>query len=406
IMPFNQLITISVRALLANRFRSFLTMLGVIIGVASVILLVSIGSGLQTFVTGELQGLGSNLVTVVPGDIDFGRGGPVAGGGALGSFTTSKLKSEDVERIRENVPGITEAVGIVFASSPIRYADEEQNVQIAGTTPEFPALRNAEIAYGEFFSNVDVARSSRVIVLGSSVAENLFGNTIEDGVGKRVILGDLRYTVIGIFEKSGGFGQTSVDDQVMVPLSSVQQQFNLNNLSFIYVQVADQETIPRVLSDIKIELGKRLREDEFSVIDQAEILSAVSSILNTLTLALGGIAAISLVVGGIGIMNIMLVSVAERTREIGLRKAVGATPRAILTQFLTESVILSVGGGLVGIALGIGGSFVIGRFFTTTITWWAVLVAFGVSVFVGIVFGVMPARRASRLSPIEALRYE
>lgn len=404
-MPIKQLITISMRALLANRFRSFLTMLGVIIGVASVILLVSIGSGLRTLVTGELQGLGSNLLLVVPGELEVSRGGPAAGGGALGSFTTSKIKEEDVQKVRQNVSGIVEAVGVAYAGSSIRFADERKSIQIIGTTPEFPDVRNTSVAAGVFFSTVDVSKASRVVVLGSTVAEDLFG-TSREGIDSRVIIGDVRYTVIGILEKTGGFGQTSVDDQVIVPITTLRQQFNLNNISFIYIQVERTQDIPMVTRDVQAVLTERLGEDEFTIIDQKEILSTVSNILNTLTLALGGIAAISLLVGGIGIMNIMLVSVTERTREIGLRKAVGATPEIILMQFLTEAVVLSVGGGIMGILVGVAGSLLVGRFITTTVNLWAILVAFGVSAAVGIIFGVMPARRASRLSPIEALRYE
>ena len=404
-MRFKQLITISVRALLANRFRSFLTMLGVIIGVASVILLVSIGSGLRTLVTGELQGLGSNLLLVVPGELEVSRGGPAAGGGALGSFTTSKIKEEDVQKVRQNVSGIVEAVGVAYAGSSIRFADERKSIQIIGTTPEFPDVRNTSVAAGVFFSTVDVSKASRVVVLGSTVAEDLFG-TSREGIDSRVIIGDVRYTVIGILEKTGGFGQTSVDDQVIVPITTLRQQFNLDNISFIYIQVERAQDIPMVTRDVQTVLAARLGEDEFTIIDQKEILSTVSNILNTLTLALGGIAAISLLVGGIGIMNIMLVSVTERTREIGLRKAVGATPEVILMQFLTEAVVLSVGGGIMGILVGVAGSLLVGRFITTTVNLWAIIVAFGVSAAVGIIFGVMPARRASRLSPIEALRYE
>ncbi|MBI2405802.1 ABC transporter permease [Candidatus Microgenomates bacterium] len=404
-MQLEQLATIALRALLANRFRSFLTMLGVIIGVSSVILLVSIGSGFRTLVTGELQGLGSNLLLVVPGELEVSRGGPAAGGGALGSFTTSKIKEEDVERIRENVSGIVEAVGVAYAGSSIRYADERKGVQIIGTTTEFPSVRNTSVGRGDFFTTADVSRASRVVVLGSTVAENLFGSS-EEGVGSRVVMGDVRYTVIGILEKTGGFGQTSVDDQVIVPITTLRQQFNLDNISFIYIQVEKAQDIPTVARDVQTVLEEHLDPDEFTIIDQKEILSTVSNILNTLTLALGGIAAISLLVGGIGIMNIMLVSVTERTREIGLRKAVGATPKIILMQFLTEAVVLSVGGGMMGILIGVAGSLLVGRFITTTVNLWAILVAFGVSVIVGIVFGVMPARRASKLSPIEALRYE
>lgn len=400
-MQIPHLFTIALRSLLKNKFRSFLTMLGVVIGVLSVVLLVSIGSGLQKLVTGELQGLGSNLVIVVPGKVAFEPGG--GRGGALGSFASSKLKLEDVERLRE-IPDIANVAGVAFASSPIKYLDEEKVVQVAGTTEDFADVRSAALTRGEFFGKADVISGKKVLVLGATVAEDLFGNI--SPIGKKVLVGDSRYIVIGVFEKTGGFGQTSIDDQVFVPLAAVEQQFNVKNLGFINIEVSSSENVVGAIEEVKTVLSERLDEDEFTVIDQKEILSAVSGILGGLTVALGGIAAISLVVGGIGIMNIMLVTVAERTREIGLRKAIGATPKMILSQFLIESVVLSAGGGMIGLALGILGSFIIGRFVTTEVTWWSILLAFGVSVAIGIIFGSLPARRASRLTPVEALRYE
>lgn len=393
--------TIAKESLFKNKFRSFLTILGVVIGVLSVVLLVSIGSGLQKLVTGELEGLGSNLVIVVPGKVEFAPGG--GRGGALGSFTSSKLKLADAKALGE-IPSVETWAGIIYASSPIKYKDEGKAVQVAGTTEEFPKVRNATLAQGKFFSSADITAGKKVVVLGSTVSDELFGDL--NPIGEKVTIGDSRYRVLGVFEKKGGFGQTNIDDQVFAPLTTVQNQFNLDNLSFIDVKVATSDRVGDVINEVKAILLRRLDEDEFTVIDQKEILSAVSGILAGLTAALGGIAAISLLVGGIGIMNIMLVTVTERTREIGLRKALGATPRMILLQFLIESVVLSVSGGIVGLALGVSISLLVGRFITIEITWWSILLAFGVSALIGIIFGVFPARRASRLTPVEALRYE
>lgn len=403
-MPIKQLALVSLKAIFKNKMRSSLTMLGVIIGVSSVILLLSLGSGLKTFVTGELEGLGSNLVLVIPGEIDTQRGFTTARGGGLGAITTSKLELSDVKRLQDEVPEVLEASGLLIGSEVVKYKAEKKTVQIIGTTSNFPQVRNAKIAKGEFFQKGDETLARRVIVLGANIADEYFkeGNPL----GERVQVGKLRYTVVGILEKIGGLGQTNLDDQAIIPITAAQRQFDNDNVNFIYVKVASADLVDGTIPKIRSVLEKRLDEGEFTLVDQKEVLRTVGNILNVLTFALSGIAAISLLVGGVGIMNIMLVSVTERTREIGLRKALGATPKVILFQFLIESVFLSVGGGVIGISVGILGSLVMGRFMTITITWWSVLLAFGVSVGVGILFGVMPARKAAKLSPIEALRYE
>jgi len=403
-MPLKQLVIVSLKAIFKNKMRSALTMLGVIIGVSSVILLLSLGSGLKTFVTGELEGLGSNLVLVVPGEIDTKRGFASARGGGLGAITTSKLELLDVKRLQDEVPEVSEASGLLLGSEVVKYESEKKTVQIIGTTANFPQVRNAQIAKGEFFQQSDVSSARRVIVLGANVAEEYFLGI--DPLGEKMQVGRLRYTVVGILEKIGGLGQTNLDDQAIIPITAAQRQFDKDNVNFIYVKVSEADLVDVAIPKIRSVLEKRLDENEFTLVDQKEVLRTVGNILNVLTLALSGIAAISLLVGGVGIMNIMLVSVTERTREIGLRKALGATPKVILLQFLIESVLLSVGGGVIGIFIGVLGSILLGRFLTITITWWSILLAFGVSVGVGILFGVMPARKASKLSPIEALRYE
>jgi putative ABC transport system permease protein len=403
-MPFKQLVIVSLKAIFKNKMRSSLTMLGVIIGVSSVILLLSLGSGLKTFVTGELEGLGSNLILVVPGEIDTQRGFTTARGGGLGAITTSKLELSDVKQIQDFVPEVLEASGLLMGSEVVKYASVKKTVQIIGTTSNFPQVRNAKISKGEFFQKGDVTSARRVIVLGANVANEYFLGI--DPLGEKIQVGKLRYTVVGILEKIGGLGQTNLDDQAIIPITAAQRQFGKDNVNFIYVKVAESDLVDAAIPKIRSVLEKRLDEGEFTLVDQKEVLRTVGNILNVLTLALSGIAGISLVVGGVGIMNIMLVSVTERTREIGLRKALGATPKVILLQFLTEAILLSVGGGVIGILIGVLGSFALSQFMTITLTWWSIALAFAVSVGVGVIFGVMPARRASKLSPIEALRYE
>jgi putative ABC transport system permease protein len=236
------------------------------------------------------------------------------------------------------------------------------------------------------------------------VADELFGD--ENPVGENVKLGEYRYTIVGVVEEKGGQSTMSPDDKVLIPITTTQRQFGQDNVSAILAEATSADEVPTVVFLVKEVLLRRLDDDEFTILDKKEVLSTVSAILNTLTVALGEIAAISLMVGGIGIMNIMLVSVTERTHEIGLRKALGATPEVILTQFLIEAVFLSVGGGIIGIIFGVGGGLLLNKFMPITVTLWSVMLAFFVSATVGIVFGIAPAKKASRLSPIEALRYE
>jgi len=236
------------------------------------------------------------------------------------------------------------------------------------------------------------------------VADELFGQ--EDPVGKKFTISNQRYAILGILEEKGGIGAIDMDNQVFIPATTAMRQFDMEHIQSLWVQSISSESVSQTKEEVETILLKTLEDDEFSILDTKSILLVISSVLSVLTAALGGIAAISLIVGGIGIMNIMLVSVTERTREIGLRKAVGATPNNILVQFLIEAVVLSFFGGLIGIALGVAGAFVVGRFFTTTIPLWAIALAFGVSSLVGIIFGVAPAYKASKLNPIDALRYE
>ena len=404
-MKYIPLLKVSFKALRANKSRALLTMLGVIIGVAAVILLVSIGNGLKTFITKQLEDLGSNLVVVLPGEIDVKNFSFSAGSqAALAGLATSKLKIIDAENIKRDVSLLEETVALTLSNSVVRFGNESKISQVIGTTANYTKVRNSPLREGEFFTQKDVDSARRVTVLGATVAQDLFGDV--SPLGEKVFIGDFPYEVIGVLEEKGAMGFINVDEQTIIPVTAAQRQLNLDNVNMIYGQVTSPDDVPEAIKEVGLVLSTRLEEDDYTVVDQKEVLSAISSILSVITISLGGTAAISLLVGGIGIMNIMLVSVTERTREIGLRKALGATPETILSQFLIEAVILSIGGGLIGIVLGIAGSLLLNLVFPMTLIWWSVILAFFVSVAVGLLFGTMPAMRAAKLDPIDALRYE
>ena len=401
-MDFTEIIKVALEALKANKTRSGLTMLGIVIGVTSVILLVSIGSGLKTYITEQLESLGADSIYVFPGEIGIGGGegcGVPGAGMANSKFTFNHLKQ--IEREAKTVKAV---MAYIENNGSMRYKGKNHITQVVGVGVEYPEIRNQKVVMGSFFTSSQYNSDKKVAVLGQTVVDELFGE--ENPIGKKFTISDQRYTVIGILEEKGGFGGVDIDDQVFIPATTAMNQFDLEYVMSFMVQSQDSDSIPETIEEVETILLKSLDEDEFSVLDTESILSIISSILGVLTAALGGIAAISLVVGGIGIMNIMLVSVTERTREIGLRKAIGATPKNILIQFIIEAIVLSFVGGTIGILLGIGGAFLIGRFFTTTVTFWSIALAFGVSSLIGVIFGVAPAYKASKLNPIDALRYE
>ncbi len=400
VMPASQILKVAISSLRINKTRSALTMLGVIIGVTSVILLVSLGAGLQKYVNDQFESLGANLFFVMPGQVDLKKlsSGPP-------NFSTSKLEISDADYLVQNSTYIKTAMPDTFTQAILKYRDNKDYEMVLGTTQEYPTLVNDPVENGEYFTAADVHSARKVAVLGSKVAENLFGN--EDPVGKKISIDDFKVEVIGVLtSKGGGLGGSDVDTRVSIPITVAKIFFNQDKASEIIIQAKDSDSVDLAISETKMLLSNHLKPNEFTVMNSKDMISAISSILSMLTAALAGIAAISLLVGGIGIMNIMLVSVTERTKEIGLRKALGATPNVILVQFLTEAIILSVGGGLIGILIGGTGAFILSKVAVAEITPWSVVLAFGVSVIVGVVFGVMPARRAAKLSPIEALRYE
>lgn len=402
-MDILETINISFLALKSNRSRTVLTMLGVIIGVTSVILLVSIGSGLQTYIGGQLESLGANSLFIMPGNIGIGSGSESSGmpgaGAAASKFTYTHLNA-----LKNDSQSIKIIMAYTENNGTIKYKGKTRVTQVAGVGPEYPQARNQKVAEGEFFTVSQYNSAKKVAILGKTVAQKLFSQ--KNPLGEKITISNQQYIVNGVLEEKGAFGMIDYDDQVFIPATTAMRQFDMEFIQSLWIQSKSAELVPQTKQEIKKIIGRYFEEDEFSIIDTKNILTTISSIMGTLTLALGGIAAISLVVGGVGIMNIMFVSVTERIREIGLRKAVGATPRNILNQFLIEALVLSVGGGLIGITLGFSGSKLINHFFPTTVTPWAVLLAFLVSAGIGIIFGVFPAVKASKLNPIDALRHE
>lgn len=406
-MNLGNTVRVAAKAIWTNKSRSILTMLGVIIGVGSVILLTSIGTGLQKYIEGQFEDLGSNTVVLTPMKV-FGEGGAFSGGDAA-SFTAEQFDLRTIEEVRRIAGSSGTVLGEHERATKVSFQDKEKNGTALGTTVEYQQVRNTKAIKGRFFTQEEQEAGERVVVLGYKVADELFGKI--DPVGKNVRIGSLTFKVVGVAEeKGGGFGGPSFDKYMFMPIETAFKAFDTRDVHAISVQVRSKEEIQPMVEKLKKYMleTKRRKEDEFDVFDQTEILKTINSILGVLTLGLGGIAAISLVVGGIGIMNIMLVSVTERTREIGLRKAIGATPMLILTQFLIESSLLSIVGGMIGVLLASALSLAIRELadFPSEITLGSIVLAFSVSLAVGVVFGVAPARKASKLSPIEALRSE
>ncbi len=405
-MNLTQSLKTAYRGLVTNKLRSFLTLLGIMIGVAAVVAMISIGTGASSYVSAQIRGLGSNLLIVTPGRAATGQGGASQAQG-----TGQSLTMADANAIKQEVSGISRMSPELSGQAQVIYQDKNVSTSISGVTDTYETVHNFHVLYGDFMGTEEEQVGAAVAVLGQNVVVNLFGQA--NPIGAIIKIKNVPFKVIGIMESKGGsFGNQ--DDTILVPLSTAQRRlFGADYLRSIYVQVVSEAQVPQTNSEITSLLLSRhhvtdAAQRDFNVSSQADILNTVSQITGVLTILLGGIAAISLLVGGIGIMNIMLVSVTERTREIGLRKAVGAHGRDILFQFLMESVVLSLIGGVLGLALGALGGIAIARYggWTPVISLNSALLALGFSAGIGIFFGVYPARRASRLNPIEALRYE
>ncbi|MEA3336225.1 MAG: ABC transporter permease [Chloroflexota bacterium] len=418
-MSLIESLRIAMRGLSANKLRAVLTMLGIIIGVGAVIALLSVGQGVEKLITDQLQSAGSNLLFIIPVNLNDDS---VQGGPGVQSFQPS-ITVADWQAIDDpfNVPDAVATAPEVNTRSTVIHGRNTNSIQVNGVTPNFELVRNFSAAEGSFITEEDVQSRARVAVLGVSAMERLF-EPGEYPVGRTIKIDRMPFEVIGIMEEKGGGAFGSEDDVIFVPLTTAQERLmpRFQNargeplLSTIYVSVSTEDRMDTAREQIEELLRERHNvqfrdDDDFTVINQADLVAIFGEITGVITLFLGAIAAISLLVGGIGIMNIMLVSVTERTREIGIRKAIGARRQDILTQFLIEALTLTLIGGFIGIILGWGGAILISSLqdnLTAVVTPQSIALAAGLSTLIGLVFGIYPALRAASLNPIDALRYE
>ncbi|MDQ1616376.1 MAG: putative transport system permease protein [Actinomycetota bacterium] len=386
---------VALDALRANRLRSLLTMLGVVIGVASVVILVAIGSGAQQEVESQVEGLGSNIIIVVPGKFQLGSAPSV-----------SRLTLQDIELLGR-VTGDPRRVAVeVSSGETVRVGQRASFVTVDGVNENVPNVFDRPLARGDYITAADVDTRRRVAVLGASVAARLFPDL--DPLGRQVTVAGVRFRVVGVFQRVGSTFGVDRDSEVHIPVTAAQRLFGVDRIDALAVKAPTADDVKPLQHKLVAALEDKYVGEQFSAVTQTQILGTIGRILGLLTLVLSAIAAISLLVGGVGVSNIMLVSVRERTREIGLRKALGGRQRDILLQFLIEAVLLCVVGGVIGIALGVSASLVASAVspLPAVIAWWSPALAFAVSVAVGVFFGVAPARRAGRLDPVVALRTE
>lgn len=408
-MDFLQTLKIALRALRTNKMRSFLTMLGIIIGIAAVIAMMAVGSGASYVISQQIASIGSNIILIIPGST-------TSGGLRTGSGGAQTLSSDDAKAIMTDCPSVAYAAGNVKSSGQIVNGNMNWSTVIMGGTPELFDIREWPVVSGRPISQQDEDGAVKVCLLGQTVAENLFGSA--DPVGSIVRIKKIPFTVIGVLERKGQSPQgQDQDDSVFVPLRTAQRNLVRSQrtgiVGSIIVKANSEDVINKAESEIQSLLNQRHRitngkEPDFSTRNLSEILAVAEQSSKAMSLLLGAVASISLIVGGIGIMNIMLVSVTERTREIGIRMAIGAKKNDILLQFMTEAVLLTMLGGVIGIALGAGGAIAVSRMldWPTLISFQSIAIAFVFSAAVGIFFGFYPARKAAGLNPIDALRYE
>ena len=408
-IDFNSTLKISLRSLKVNKMRSILTSLGIIIGVSAVIIMLSIGEGVKTKITKDISSGGSNILMVMSGS-------STSGGVRMGSGSQPTLTIKDANAILKNCPSVLAVAPVVNSSKQIVYSNQNWSTRITGTTPSFLKTKAWEISDGRNILSDDISNATNVAILGETVSTNLFGDM--NPINKTIRIAGIPFKVIGLLKSKGqsGNGQDQ-DDTVIVPITTAQRKLVGSEfpgmVNFINVQAKDYNALNSAQKEITVLLRERHsigknKEDDFSVRNFTEMMETLKSATNTMTFMLGAIASISLLVGGIGIMNIMLVSVTERTKEIGIRMAIGAKSIDIRIQFLMEALLLSLAGGLIGVLIGISGAKLVEVFseLSIAITPMPILLSFGFSGLVGVVFGYYPARKASMLNPIEALRYE
>jgi len=412
---FRQAIKNTIQSLLANKVRSFLTILGIVIGVSAVVVIMAVGAGAQSLILNQIESLGGNIIGVLPGN--SGDGAPAS---AMGIVVTTLTYEDSLALENKNkVPNVLDVTAYVKGFSTVSWNNNTYDTNISGTTANYIKVEGGEIEKGRFFTKEEEGTIKKIVVLGSSVARELFAQS--NPIGKKVKIKKKTFEVIGVMKERGTVAFQNFDDQVFIPIYTMQKSIEgINHITMMRMTVDKKENIDIALEDIKATLREQHgikdttgSEDDFTVRSADQALDIITTITNSLRFFLAAMAAISLVVGGIGIMNIMLISVNERTREIGLRKAVGANNDNILIQFLFESVVLTVLGGIIGVILGSIISFLVyivanalSYDWAFHISFFSIILAISVSMIIGLIFGIFPARKASLLEPIEALRYE